>query len=82
MPLSITRPKNKIPAFPARAGKNLWFYSFTSQIRKKAHFPAFPVFPAFQVGVDTLKELEKVSIQYDSMRVANYQKDYVDVSIY
>ena len=48
MPLITIRPKNKIPAFPVKAGKKLRISRFSSQILKKAHFPAFPA------GVDTL----------------------------
>jgi len=54
MLLIVRRPKNKIPAFPAKAAGSLWFPSYSSHILKKAHFPAFPAFP---VGVDTLSRV-------------------------
>jgi len=41
MLLNIIRPKNEIPAFPAKAGKNLWLSSFSSQFPKRLIFQLF-----------------------------------------
>ena len=54
MPLIIIRPRHKFPAFPAKAGENLEFSSFSSQLLKQVVIFSFPAFPAFSTGVDTL----------------------------
>jgi len=45
------RPKNKIPAFPAKAGEKPMVFQLFEPNSEKDHFPAFPFFPA---GVDNL----------------------------
>ena len=56
-------PKNKIPAFKAKAGEKPMVSSFSNQILNKAQLPSLTAFPAFPAGVDTvyLKYLNKIN---------------------